>query len=156
MRTKSGSPLNKAAPILITVFLATALAAAGYALATGPSASSQGEGFSFASSLHQGVTGKIVIANISPVCFMGKSESTLGPSLVISYADGRVLTEHPSWTLVNGCELVAEFVVLLPAGAYSITVSPCDYAGCLGLPTHFTVSPGMFTPVRIDIVTGIY
>lgn len=152
------SPLNRTTVILMVIFLSTAIVATGYGLATSPIVSStDGRGFNYTPSLHQGLSGKVVISNTSPVCFAGQNGSpAAGPNILITSADGRVVTLRPEWTLVHGCELAAQFNVLLQVGTYSITTSPCEGAACWSTPAQFIVDPGVFTTISVQITTGIY
>ncbi len=154
--------MNRTVSILIAVFLATSLAATSYALATNslfglrfPS-TNRTFGLADTNSVHQGISGKAVIANVSPVCALTGSQPATGPSLVITSVNGKTIVLAIDWALVNRCALVSQFQVPLQPGTYSVTLSPCSYLGCSTLPITVAVEPGAFTPVDINIVTGIY
>ncbi len=148
--------------MLLLAFLATSLAATGYALATTPflthaiflthrkidviqDLSSQ-----------QGITGTVTIANVSPLCTVTGSVPATGPDLIITSSNGRTQGVGLSWTLQNRCQLVAPFRVTLSPGTYSLDLSSCNYMGCRVLPITVVVVPRVFTPAKISIVTGIY
>lgn len=145
--------------VLLIIFLATGLAGAAYAFTTAsslglatfdnPSLHSSG------SFLHQGLFGKATIGNISPLCTTGQDRPSNGPSLIISSIDGKIVVIPLSWSIVNGCSLVAQYHVPLQPGTYSVTLSPCPYMGCRNLPVTFIVTTGIFSQVDVNIVTGI-
>ena len=155
-------PLKKSLVLLLLAFLSTSLIATGYALATTPFLTNAI--FSIHPrvdrtqdlSSHQGITGGVTIANISPLCSLTGSVPATGPDLVITSSTGKVLVVALSWTFQNRCELIAPFQGELNPGAYSVNLSSCGYMGCRVLPITAVVIPGVFTPVKINIVTGIY
>src|SRR6266550_7009503 len=85
-----------------------------------------------------------------------RSAPATGPDLIITSSNGRIQVVALNWTLQNRCELIAPFQVILSPGTYSLNLSSCSYMGCRVLPITVVVAPGFFTPVRINIVTGIY
>src|SRR5207249_10838708 len=110
-------------------------------------------------SLHDALpilTGSVTIANVSPLCSITGSAPATGPDLVITSSNGRIQVVALNWTLENRCELISPFQVTLSSGTYSLNLSSCSYMGCRVLPIIVVVVPGVFTPVRINIVTGIY
>ena len=154
--------MKRALTVLFLAFLATSLIATSYALATSPSLTNAI--FSIHSeidrtlnvSARQGLTGSVTIANVSPVCSITGSAPATGPDLVITSSNGRIQVVALNWTLEDRCELIAPFQVTLSPGTYSLSLSSCSYMGCRVLPITVVVVPGVFTPVRINIVTGIY
>ena len=106
-------------------------------------------------SSHQGITGSVTIANVSPVCSITGSAPATGPDFVITSSNGRIQVVALNWTLENRCELIAPFQVTLNPGTYSVNLSSCSYMGCRVLPIIVVVVPGVFTPARINIITGI-
>lgn len=153
------NPLRSAILILTAIFLITALAATGYAIAVGLpfglNPQSSNHAFDFTVADHQGISGKIVIANTSPVCQLVGNEPASGPTLAISSGEGRTLQVQLEWTLVDRCALVAEFLVPLQTGTYSVALYPCNYLGCRTLPMQVTVDPGAFTALNVEVSTGI-
>jgi hypothetical protein len=79
-----------------------------------------------------------------------------GPDLFVTSSNGKIQTVALSWTLQDRCELIAPFQVTLTPGTYSLSLSSCNYTGCRVLPIAVVVVPRVFTPVKINIVTGIY
>jgi len=154
--------LKRALTLLLLAFLATSLIATSYALATSPSLTNAT--FSIHPQIdrrlnvssHQGITGTVTIANVSPVCSITGSIPATGPALVITSPNRRIQVVSLNWTLQNRCELIAPLQVTLSPGTYSLNLSSCSYMGCRVLPITVVVVPGVFTPVRINIVTGIY
>ena len=154
--------MKRALTVLFLAFLATSLTATSYALAT--SLSLTNAIFSIHPDIdrtlnvssHQGITGSVTIANVSPVCSITESAPATGPDLVITSSNGRIQVVALNWTLENRCELISPFQVTLSSGTYSLNLSSCSYMGCRVLPITVVVVPGVFTPVRINIVTGIY
>lgn len=154
--------MKRALTVLFLAFLATSLTATSYALAT--SLSLTNAIFSIHPDIdrtlnvssHQGITGSVTIANVSPVCSITGSAPATGPDLVITSSNGRIQVVALNWTLQNRCELIAPFQVTLNPGTYSLNLSSCSYMGCRVLPITVVVVPGVFTPVRINIITGIY
>lgn len=144
------------------MFLATALVATSYAIATTPvftnTIFSIHPGIDRTRNLssQQGMTGSVTIANVSPVCSATGSVPSTGPDLVVTSSTGRTQTVALSWTLQDRCELVAPFQVTLAPGTYSLTLSSCNYLGCRVLPITVVVILGLYTPVKLNIVTGIY
>jgi hypothetical protein len=147
--------------LLLLAFLATAVLATGYALATTPSLAntifSIHPGIDRTQNLgsQQGIAGSVTIANISPVCSVTGSVPSTGPSLIIASSSGRIQVVALSWTLQDRCELIAQFQVALTPGTYSLSLSSCNYMGCRVLPITVTVVSGVFMPIRINVVTGI-
>jgi hypothetical protein len=160
---KKGSSLKRPIALLLLAFLVTSLAATGYALATTPflthaifSTHNQIDGIQDLSS-QQGITGTVTIANVSPICTVTGSVPATGPDLIITSSNGRTTQDVAlSWTLQNQCQLVAPFRVTLSPGTYSLNLSSCNYMGCRVLPITVVVVPGVFTPAKISIITGIY
>jgi hypothetical protein len=152
--------LKKALVLLLLAFLATSLLATSYALAT-PSFTSTL--FSIHPDInrtqdlttHQGITGTVTIANVSPVCSLTGSVPASGPDLIVTSSTGKIEVVVLNWSLVDRCELLAPFQVGLSPGTYSLNLSSCGYMGCRVLPITVVVEPGIFTPVQINIVTGI-
>lgn len=154
--------MKRPVALLLLAFLATSLAATGYAVTTMPFITSG------IFSIHrdidrtqnissqQGTMGSVTIGNVSPVCSVTGSVPTTGPSLLITSSTGKTQVVSLNWTLQDRCELIAPFHVTLSRGAYSLNLSSCSYMGCRVLPITVVVLPGIFTPVRINIVTGIY
>ncbi len=148
--------------LLLLAFLATSLAATGYALVTTGSLTNaifpihpRADGTQDISS-HQGMSGSVTIGNVSPVCSVTGSVPATGPYLVITSSTRSILAVPLSWALQDRCELIATFQVALNPGTYSVNLSSCNYMGCRVLPITVVVVPGIFTPARINIVTGIY
>ncbi len=159
---KKESSLKRPIALLLLAFLATSLAATGYALATTPflthanfSTHKQVDGIQDLSS-EQGITGTVTIANVSPLCAVTGSVPATGPDLIVTPSNGLRQDMALSWTLQNRCQLVAPFRVTLSPGTYSLNLSSCNYMGCRVLPITVVVVPGIFTPAKISIVTGIY
>ena len=154
--------MKRAFTVLFLAFLATSLTATSYALATSPSLTNAIFSIhpdidrTLNVSSHQGITGSVTIANVSPVCSITGSAPATGPDLVITSSNGRIQVVALNWTLENRCELISPFQVTLSSGTYSLNLSSCSYMGCRVLPIIVVVVPGVFTPVRINIVTGIY
>jgi len=154
--------LKRALTVLFLAFLATSLIATSYALATSPSLTNAIFSIhpeidrTLNVSSHQGITGSVTIANVSPVCSTTGSAPATGPDLVITSSNGRIQVVALNWTLQNRCELIAQFQVTLSPGTYSLNLSSCSYMGCRVLPITVVVVPGVFTPARINIITGIY
>ncbi len=154
--------MKTALTVLFLSFLATSLIATSYALAASPSLTNAI--FSIHPEIdrtlnvlsHQGITGSVTIANVSPVCSITGSAPATGPDLIIRSSNGRIQVVALNWTLENRCELIAPFQVRLSPGTYSLNLSSCSYVGCRVLPITVVVVPGVFTPARINIVTGIY
>jgi hypothetical protein len=148
--------------LLLLVFVSTALLATGYSVETTPFITnaifSKHPGIDRTQNLssQQGITGNVIIANVSPVCSVTGSIPSTGPDLVITSSSGRIQIVQLSWTLQNRCELVSPILVKLTPGTYSLSLSGCGYTGCRVLPITVTVVSGVFTPARINIVTGIY
>ena len=153
--------MKRALTVLFLAFLATSLIATGYALATSPSLTNAIFSIhpdidqTLNVSSHQGITGSVTIANVSPVCSITGSAPATGPDFVITSSNGRIQVVVLNWTLENRCELIAPFQVTLSPGTNSVNLSSCSYMGCRVLPITVVVVPGVFTPVRINIVTGI-
>jgi hypothetical protein len=154
--------MKKPLVLLLLAFLATSLLATSYALATTPFLTnaifSIHPGIDRTQNLssQQGIAGSVTIANVSPVCSVTGAVPTTGPDLLVTSSTGRIQVVALSWTLQDQCELIARFQVSLAPGTYSVTLSSCNYAGCRVLPIAFAVVAGIFTPVKINIVTGIY
>lgn len=154
--------MKKALAILLLAFLATSLIATAYAIATTPfltnSIFSIHRETDRAQNLmnHQGINGSATIANIAPVCTTTGSVPATGPDLVITSSTGQRQIALLSWTLQGQCELTAKFQAALNPGTYSVSLSPCNYMGCRILPITVVVVLGVFTPIKINIVTGIY
>jgi hypothetical protein len=154
--------LKKPLALLVLAFVVTALLATGYALATMPLLISTifsihtGIDRPQTLSSQQGITGSVTIANVSPVCSATGSVPSTGPDLVVLSSAGRIQVVALSWTLQDRCELISSFRVTLTPGTYSLSLSSCSYTGCRVLPLAAVVVPGIFTPVKINIVTGIY
>ena len=154
--------MKRALTVLFLAFLATSLIATSYTLATSPSLTNAifsihpGIDRTLNGSSHQGITGSVTIGNVSPVCSITGSAPATGPDLVITSSNGRIQVVALNWTLENRCELIAPFQVTLSPGTYSLNLSSCSYMACRVLPITVVVVPGVFTPVRINIVTGIY
>jgi hypothetical protein len=154
--------LKRTLTVFFLAFLATSLIATSYALATSPSLTNAI--FSIHSeidrtlnvSARQGLTGSVTIANVSPVCSITGSAPATGPDLVIASSIGKIQVVALNWTLQNRCELIAPFQVTLSPGTYSLSLSSCSYIGCRVLPITVVVVTGVFIPVSINIVTGIY
>ena len=154
--------MKKPLVLLLLAFLATSLIATSYALATTPFLTNAI--FSIHPrvdrtqdlSSHQGITGGVTIANVSPVCSLTGSVPATGPELVIRSPTGKVQVVALSWTLQDRCELTAPFQATTGPLTYSLNLSNCGYLGCRVLPITAVVVPGVFTPVRINIVTVIY
>jgi hypothetical protein len=147
--------------LLLLAFLATSLIATSYALATSPSLTNAIFSIhpeidrTLNISSHHGITGSVTIANVSPVCSITGSVPATGPDLVITSSNGRIQVVALNWTLQNRCQLIAPFQVTLSPGTYSLNLSSCSYMGCRVLPISVVVVLGVFTPVKINIVTGI-
>ena len=147
---------------LLLTFLATSLVATSYALATTPFLTNT------IFSIHrdidrtqnlssqQGITSSVTIGNVSPVCSVTGSVPATGPDLIITSANGQTRVVPLAWSLQDRCELTAPFQVALSPGTYSLALSSCRYMGCRVLPITAVAVPGVFTPVKINIVTGIY
>jgi hypothetical protein len=154
--------LKKPLTLLLLAFLATSLLATSYALATTAFLTnaifSIHPGIDRTQNLssQQGITGSANIANVSPVCTITGSVPSTGPDLVVTSSIGRIQVVALSWTLQDRCELRAPFQVSLAPGTYSLTLSSCNYMGCRVLPITVVVVSGVYTPVKINIVTGIY
>ena len=154
--------MKKSFTLLFLMFLATALLATSYAMATTPVLTntifSIHPGISRTQNLssQQGITGRVTIANVSPICSVTGSVPSTGPDLVVSSSTGMVKVVALSWTLQDRCELVAPFQVTLAPGTYSLTLLSCNYLGCRVLPVSVVVVSGLYTPVKLNIVTGIY
>ena len=154
--------MKRAITVLFLTFLATSLIATSYALATSPSLTNAIFSIhpeidrTLNVSSHQGITGSVTIANVSPVCSITGSVPATGPDLVITSSNGWSQVVALNWTLQNRCELIAPFQATLGHGTYSLSLSSCSYMGCRVLPITVVVVPGVFTPARINIVTGIY
>jgi hypothetical protein len=154
--------LKKPLVLLLFAFLATSLLATSYALATTPfhtnAIFSIHPGIDRTQNLssQQGIAGSVTIANVSPVCSVTGSVPSTGPDLLVTSSTGRIQVVALSWTLRDQCELIALFQVFLAPGTYSLSLSSCNYMGCRVLPINLVVVSGVFTPVKINIVTGIY
>jgi hypothetical protein len=154
--------LKKPLVLLLLAFLATSLLATSYALATTPfhtnAIFSIHPGIDRTQNLssQQGIAGSVTIANVSPVCSVTGSVPSTGPDLLVTSSTGRIQVVALSWTLRDQCELIALFQVSLAPGTYSLSLSSCNYMGCRVLPINLVVVSGVFTPVKINIVTGIY
>ena len=154
--------MKRALTVLFLTFLATSLIATSYALATSPSLTNAIFSIhpdidrTLNVSSHQGITGSVTIANVSPVCSITGSAPATGPDLIITSSSGRIQVVALNWTLQNRCELIAPFQVRLSPGTYSLNLSSCSYMGCRVLPITVVGVPGVFTPARINIITGIY
>jgi hypothetical protein len=153
--------LNRAVPILIVVFLATALAATGYGILTAPffdlnQSHSHGLGDSATVFIHQGIVGNAQIANIAPLCTVSGYRLASGPNLIIISATGGITVVPLEWNIVNGCGLASQFQIPLQLGSYGLTLSPCNDLGCKNLPLKVEVKPGTIVSVNINIATGIY
>jgi hypothetical protein len=154
--------LKRPIALLLLAFLATSLVATSYALATTPFLTNTI--FSIRRdvdrtqdlSTQQGITGNTKIANVSPLCAVTGSVPATGPDLIITSSSGKILVVALSWTLHDRCELIAPLQVTLSPGTYSLNLSNCSYMGCRVLPITVVVVHGVFTPVNINIVTGIY
>jgi hypothetical protein len=154
--------LKKPLVPLLLAFLATSLLATSYALATTPfhtnAIFSIHPGIDRTQNLssQQGIAGSVTIANVSPVCSVTGSVPSTGPDLLVTSSTGRIQVVALSWTLRDQCELIALFQVFMAPGTYSLSLSSCNYMGCRVLPINLVVVSGVFTPVKINIVTGIY
>jgi hypothetical protein len=154
--------LKRPLVLLLLAFLATSLLAANYALATTPFLKNaifsihRGIDRTQNISTHQGIIGDTTIANISPACGVTGSTPPTGPDLIITSSNGKTNVVALSWTLHDRCALIAPFQVTLSPGIYSLDLSRCSYTGCRVLPITVVVVQGVFTPVNINIVTGIY
>jgi hypothetical protein len=154
--------LTKPLVLLLLAFLATSLLATSYALATTPfhtyTIFSIHPGIDRTRNLssQQGIAGSVTIANVSPVCSVTGSVPSTGPDLLVTSSTGRIQVVALSWTVRDQCELLALFQVFLTPGTYSLSLSSCNYMGCRVLPINLVVVSGVFTPVKINIVTGIY
>ena len=151
--------MNRPVLILLITFLATAAAASGYAFATPliiKSSSDHTSGYPSVFILHQGIVGRIQIANVTPLCTTSGQSLASGPNLVITSSNGQIIVIPLTWYRVNQCALVSQFHVDLQPGTYSLTVSPCSYLGCNTLPITVNVQPGIVVPVNVSINTGIY
>ena len=153
--------MNSPVLILLVVFLATTAAAAGYGFVTSQglylkSSSDHTSGYSSVLFLHQGIVGRIQIANVTPLCTTSGQSLASGPNFVMTSTNGQILVIPLTWYRVNQCALVSQFHVDLQPGAYSLTVSPCNYLGCKTLPITVNVQPGVIVPVNVSINTGIY
>ncbi len=154
--------MQKPLILLVLAFLATSLLATGYALATTPFVAnalfSIHPGIDRTQNLssQQGIAGRVTIANVSPVCSVTGSVPSTGPDLVVTSSTGRIQVVALSWTLQDRCELIALFEMTLAPGTYSLTLTSCNYMGCRVLPITVVVVSGVFTPVKINIVTGVY
>jgi len=154
--------LKRTLVLLLLVFLATSLLATSYALATSPFLTNAI--FSIHRdvdrtqniSTHEGIIGNTKIANVSPLCAVTGSVPATGPDLIITSSSGKIQVVALSWTLHDRCALIAPLQVTLSPGTYSLNLSNCSYMGCRVLPITVVVVPGVFTPVNISIVTGIY
>jgi hypothetical protein len=154
--------LKRPITLLLLAFLATSLVATSYALATTPFLTNTI--FSIRRdidrtqdlSTQQGIAGNAKIANVSPLCAVTVSVPATGPDLIITSSSGKILVVALSWTLHDRCALIAPLQVTLSPGTYSLNLSNCSYMGCRVLPITVVVVPGVFTPVNINIVTGIY
>jgi hypothetical protein len=154
--------LKRPIAILLLTFLATSLVATSYALATTPFLTNTI--FSLRRdidrtqniSTQQGITGNTKIANVSPICAVTGSVPATGPELIITSSSGKTQAVALSWTLHDRCALIAPLQVTLSPGPYSLNLSSCNYIGCRVLPITVAVVPSVFTPVSINIVTGIY
>jgi hypothetical protein len=154
--------LKKPLVLLLLAFLATSLLATSYELATAPFLTnaifSIHPGIDRTPNLssQQGIAGIVTIANVSPVRSVTGAVPTTGPDLLVTSSPGRIQVVALGWTLQDQFELTARFQVTLAPGTYSLALSSCNYAGCGVLPMAFVVVSGVFTPVKISIVTGIY
>jgi hypothetical protein len=154
--------LKKPLVLLLLAFLGTSLLATSYALATTPFITnaifSIHPGIDRTQNLssQQGIAGSVTIANVSPVCSVTGAVPSTGPDLLVASSMGRVKVVALSWMLQDQCELIARFQVFLAPGTYSLSLSSCNYMGCRVLPISLVVVSGVFTPVKINIVTGIY
>jgi hypothetical protein len=154
--------LKRPLALLLLAFLATSLAATSYALATTPSFTNTvfsvhpDVDWTEDLSSHQGITGSVAIVNVSPVCTLTGLVPATGPNLVVTSSNGRIQMVALSWTLQDRCQLIAPFHVMLSPGTFSLSLSSCSYMGCRVLPITVVVEPGVFTPAKINIVTGIY
>jgi hypothetical protein len=154
--------LKRPITLLLLPFLATSLVATSYALATTPFLthtifsirrdSDRAQNLS----TQQGITGDTKIANVSPLCTVTGSVPATGPNLLITASSGKMQVVALSWTLHDRCALIAPLQVTLTPGTYSLNLSSCSYVGCRVLPITVVVVPSVFTPVNINIVTGIY
>src|SRR3989442_3333983 len=108
-------PLKKPLVLLLLAFLSTSLIATSYALATTPFLTNAISSIhprvdrTQDLSSHQGISGGVTIANVSPVCSLTGSVPATGPELVIRSPTGNVQVVALSWTLQDRCELLAPF-----------------------------------------------
>ena len=107
----------------------------------------------------QGITGNVTIEYTSPVCYIGGSPTpTTGPNLVVT-SRKTVLIVQINWVLIDGCIKFGTFRQALEPATYLVTLTSClqnpNSFGCNHLPITVTVNPGVYTPVVINIITGI-
>ena len=142
-------------PIVVAALLATftlsvqTVASTSFRLDSVPSAS-----------LSQGIIGNATIAPYSPLCGPIPPQPAPGPSLNMTSIKGKplLLVEPLNWTLFNGCVLFVSFKVSLKPGIYNVTLSPCPFIcgpPSTPLPITVDVDHGLYTPIVINVITGI-
>jgi hypothetical protein len=112
----------------------------------------------------QGIVGNITIGNVQPLCRNTGTVPAHGPNLNAQSASGPPTTITVNWTLITSCILKGAFRAQLNPGTYNLTITSCPpypsaEAACFFIPrppVTVTVLPARFTPVNIQITTGIY
>jgi hypothetical protein len=112
----------------------------------------------------QGIVGNITIGNVQPLCRNTGIISAQGPSLNAHSRTGTETIITVNWRLVASCTLKGTFHAQLNPGTYDLTITRCPsypgaQAACFFLPNPpvtVTALPTRFTPVNIQITTGIY
>src|SRR5712692_197382 len=112
----------------------------------------------------QGIIGNITIGNVQPLCRNTGTVPAQGPNLNAQSTTGTWTTITVNWTLIASCTLKGTFRAQLNPGTYNLTITSCPpypgaEAACFFLPrppVTVTVLPTRFTPVNIQITTGIY